>query len=112
MTIDNYMGIQESLLEFGFRVKEIRISACMTQKDLAEKAGVSLSTVRRIEDGQTVQFENILRVLKSLNLLSKLEMLVPSQKLTPMQLLEGEKKKKIYRKPVKKQSDWTWDEKG
>lgn len=112
MTIDNYLGVNESLSEFGLRIKEIRIGACLTQKDLAEKAGVSLSTIRRIEDGQTVQFENILRVLKALNLLSKLEMLVPSQRLTPMQLLEGEKKKKTYRKSTKKQNNWTWDEEG
>lgn len=111
MTLENTAGINESLEEIGIRVKDLRIAACLTQNDLAKKAGISVSSVYRIEQGRTVQFDNILSVLKALNLLSKMEVVFPPQGITPMQQLIGEKKKKTYRKPKRPENVvWEWGE--
>ena len=109
--MDNTNGINEILVEIGNRIKDIRIASCLTQSDLARKSGISLSSVRRIENGKTVQFDNILSVLKALQLISKLDLAIPATKLSPVQHLNGEKKKKIYRKAKKSENkEWNWGE--
>jgi len=108
MIIDNISGVSESLVEIGERIKSIRIAACYTQEDLARRAGVSLSSVQRIEKGQSVHLDIFLSVLKALNILSKMDAAVPVQKISPMEQLKGEKKKKIYRKKTNSKPEWTW----
>lgn len=111
MIIENTSGINESLEEIGARIRNQRIASHFTQDDLARRAGISLSSVRRIEQGQSVQFDTILRVLKVLNLLSKMEVTFPVQQITPMQRLQGEQQKKIYRKPKNQNKGiWKWGE--
>jgi len=109
MRIENTAGIEESLSEIGSRIKDLRIAACYTQKDLAKKSGISLSSIQRIEQGQSVQLDNMLRVMKALGLLSKLETAFHVQSITPMQLAHSETKKKTYRKP-KTDKVWEWGE--
>jgi len=108
MIIENTSGINESLEEIGMRIKDLRIAACYTQSDLAKKSGISVSSIRRLEAGQSVQFDNVLSVMKALNILSKVEIAIPVQKISPMQQIKGVKKKKAYRKP-RKQSESTWE---
>lgn len=108
MIIENFSGINESLEEIGVRLKDLRIAACYTQSDLAKKSGISVSSIRRIESGQSVQFDNILSVMKALNILSRMEISIPVQKASPMQQIKGVQKKKAYRKPTK-QSETTWE---
>ena len=111
MFIDNSSGINEGLEEIGKRIKDLRIASCYTQSDLAKKAGISVSSIHRIELGKSVQFDNILRVMKALNILSKMEQAIPVQKISPMQQLKAERKKKIYRKPkTSKEKVWEWGE--
>jgi transcriptional regulator with XRE-family HTH domain len=45
----------------------------LTQSQLADRAGVAVNTVRRLEDGDGgVSFENVLRVLRALGILANL----------------------------------------
>lgn len=111
MIIENFSGINESLEEIGVRLKDLRIAACYTQSDLAKKSGISVSSIRRIESGQSVQFDNILSVMKALNILSRMEISIPVQKASPMQQIKGVQKKKAYRKPTKQsKTTWEWGE--
>lgn len=111
MIIDNTSGVNETIEEIGSRIKDLRIASCYTQEELAKKANISESSIRRIEQGKSVQFDNILNVLKALGLMSKIDMIIPVQELTPIQVLKGEKKKKTYRKPIKKGNKrWEWGE--
>lgn len=111
MTIENISGINESLGEIGLRIRDLRIASCYTQSDLAKKAGISVSSIHRIEQGQSVQFDNILSVLKALNLLSRMEIAVPVQRVSPMQQLKGVQKKKTYRRPKQGNgATWEWGE--
>lgn len=67
------------LKELGERIKDIRIAHNMKQEEMAENAGVSLSTVRRIEAGDGSTMDNFLRILRCLNLIQNLEILIPEQ---------------------------------
>ncbi len=111
MILENTSGINECLEEIGARIKDQRIASHLTQRELSLKAGISVSSVCRIEQGKSIQFDNLLCIMKALNLLSKLEIAIPAHQITPMQRLSGEQKKKTYRKSGKKiQGSWEWGE--
>lgn len=46
----------------GQRLKQHRLSQNLTQAQLAERAGVGLSTVRRVELGKGGSLDNIIRI--------------------------------------------------
>lgn len=48
----------------GERVKELRLAAFLTQRELAEKAGVRIESISRIENGaRTMTYRSTLRAL-------------------------------------------------
>jgi putative transcriptional regulator len=50
------------------RLQSIRLSRNMTQQQLAEEAGVSNRTIRRLEKGQGVSLDTFIRVLSALRI--------------------------------------------
>ena len=48
------------LKELGQRIKNVRISRSITQKELAIDAGVSYNTVIRFENGEGANLENVI----------------------------------------------------
>ena len=99
------------LQELGERVKDIRIRRYMTQKDLAENAGVSFSTVVRIERGESVNLDNLMRVMRVFDLLGNFDLLIPEQVLTPEEIFKGKSKKKRAHKISKlNDSQWVWED--
>ncbi len=52
------------------KLKLMRLKACMTQKELAEKAGVSWSTIARIEQTPStiynMKFQNVAGIAKAM----------------------------------------------
>ena len=97
------------LAEIGKRIKEIRVTHSMTQKEMAEKAGVSTKTVERIESGENVKIENLLNVLRILNFLQNINLLVPEQEFLSVEEKEKKRqrvsKKKIVDNDV---NEWKW----
>ncbi|MEE1314465.1 MAG: helix-turn-helix transcriptional regulator [Faecalimonas sp.] len=98
------------LKEMGIRIKDIRIANEMTQKELAMRAGIAPRTVERIENGENVKVENILHILRAMNLLQNLENLVPEQNLRPTDLHDCRKKRvrATSRRQVDYLVDWKW----
>lgn len=97
------------LKELGSRIKDVRITYPLTRKELAEKAGVSLSTVVRIESGANAGVEQIVNVLRALNQLHSIDLIIPEYNLTPMDIAMGRtKKKRASSKPARKNTNWTW----
>ena len=76
------------LAELGARLERRRLDLDRTQAELAREAGVSLNTVRRLEDGASVQLANWIRVLRALGLGRGLAQLVPAPEPRPLDLLE------------------------
>lgn len=109
MKITPHLTDDAVLAELGARLQHHRVQAGITQADLATSAGVSRSTVDRLERGHSVQLTSLIRVLRELNLLGALDALLPPAVATPMELLENKGKRKRARRTTAKHSDgWTW----
>ena len=80
------------LVEFGKRIASSRLNCNWTQADLANKAGVSKSTVEHIEKGQSTQLLNMVKILRALGLLNQFLGAFPEQGPSPMELLAASRK--------------------
>lgn len=67
---------QEICLELGQRCRRLRLQANLTQLELAERAGASLSSIRRLEASGQTTLELLVRVVQALHLASHLENLL------------------------------------
>ena len=97
------------LREIGERIQQIRVGKGMTQQELAQEAGVSFSTMTRIERGEGVQIEKLMLVMRVLGLLQNMNLLIPEQELSPEELYKGGKRRmrasKMQNQTV---SEWKW----
>lgn len=116
MKISTSLTDNAILQELGERLARCRLDSALTQASLAEQAGVSKSTIERLEDGESVQLINLVRVLRALNLTSGLEALAPETAVRPLDVLEhnGQRRRRV--RPGKhsdnKDGRWSWgDEK-
>lgn len=76
------------LKKLGTRIKAYRVSKEMKQQELATESGVGVSTIAKIENGQPVTFSLLISVLRTLGLLENLDLLIPEQKPSPLELLK------------------------
>ena len=62
-------AISQGLIETGERIRKRRQELCLSQEEFAEKAGVSVNTVIRVEGGQSATsievFEKMVEALKT-----------------------------------------------
>lgn len=93
----NSLSNTEIILEMGSRLKDFRLGKKLTQQQLAERAGVSLFTVAQIERGKPVSISMLIAVMRVLRLLDNLELLLPRQEVSPIELLklQGRKPQRI-----------------
>lgn len=101
--------------EIAKRIRDRRIKLNLTQKELAEKSGVSSRTISGIEDGQNYSFLTLIALLKTLNLIDNLNTLIPEPVIEPMRLLKIKTKKPRQRasKTNHNAQVWKWgDEDG
>jgi|SRR5579872_2273645 len=83
----------------GDRARERRLAFGLRQADLAIKAGVTLSTLRRFEAGQNVGFDAVTRIALALRAESEVAALfAPVETRSLDQLLESQKKRSRARK--------------
>ncbi|MCD8106279.1 MAG: helix-turn-helix domain-containing protein [Lachnospiraceae bacterium] len=112
MRITGYENNQTILSEVGKRIKDTRIAMNYTQMDMSEHSGVALSTISRIERGESVNIENILNVLRTLDALANLELILPEQTVKPTDLADKKPKRQRVSKKRKEESSsqWVWGE--
>ncbi len=60
----------------------------MSQLELADKSGVSISSIKRMEDGELKNFESIIRALRTLGMLDVFIPLVEEEQLSPNEYYE------------------------
>lgn len=70
-------------VRIGSRCKAARLRQNITQHSLALAAGVSLSTVKKIESGNIGAFDSLLRVLRILGGLEILQPFTEDEQLSP-----------------------------
>lgn len=114
MKLHEQLNDEAVLKELGSRLSRLRIDSELTQEELAEGSGVSKSTVVRLEGGMPVQTTTLIRVLRTLHLLSSLDALIIEESMRPMEtLLTQGKKRQRVRKPTvntesKPKKPFTW----
>jgi len=99
----------------GANIRATRLKQNITQQDLAEESGVSLSSIKKIEKGEIGTFDTLLRVLRTLGRLDVLTPLVEEEQLSPNEYYnlvhDAEKKQrkraaKKSRHDIKEESEW------
>ena len=97
------------------KIKTVRLKQNMAQAELADKSGVSISTIKRMEDGEIKSFESLIRVLRTLGKLNIFVSLVKEEQLSPNEYYELASKankpkrkraSKGYTKENKEESEW------
>ena len=96
------------LNELGKRIKDVRISHSITQKELAKEAGVSYNTVIRLENGEGANLDNVIKIMRVLGILQNINMLIPEQELTPDEIFKGITKRKRASRKTLQESEWKW----
>ncbi len=101
------------LEELGRRLQRHRLDQNVTQARLAREAGVSTPTLQRLEAGSSVQLVSLLRVLRALGLLDRVEALVPEPGVRPMELLvrDGRRRKRASSEgDAEPDQPWSWED--
>lgn len=77
--INMAMSNPEIIMELGRRFKEYRLANRLTQKEVAERANVSLITLRQFENGKAynINMSNFLALLRVVNNLEQINELLP-----------------------------------
>lgn len=70
------------------KIKTVRLKQNMSQAELADKSDVSISTIKRMEDGEVKNFESLIRVLRTLGKLDIFVPLVEEEQLSPNEYYE------------------------
>lgn len=88
--ITKAMSNPEIVMELGRRFKKYRLAGNLTQEEVAEKAGVSLVTVRQFENGKSynINMGNFLSLLRVVDALEQMDGLLPE---IPVSAYEWEK---------------------
>ena len=99
---------QEYIKELGRKIRMYRIMNEMSQQDLEDKSGVSKRSISRLEQGETVQVDNLFKILIALDLGANIELLVPDQTKRPSYYLDKkESDPKRVRKKIEK-NNFKW----
>lgn len=87
---------KELIRKWGEKLKSLRIDAGLSQSDLAQKTGMSRSSIAEIEKGRNFSIASLLAISRSLNFLNELEFFLKKEEyvLSPMEIYEKEQKKK------------------
>jgi transcriptional regulator with XRE-family HTH domain len=112
MKIANTLTDEAILSEIGERIAKHRLEAQLTQAALAKEAGIAKRTLERVEAGATAQLSTIIRIFRVLNLLPKLDEVLPESYPGPIEIMtrKGKVRKRASsqkRKPGD-QEPWTW----
>jgi transcriptional regulator with XRE-family HTH domain len=117
MKIQNTLTDTTVLAEVGERLARRRVSLGFTQSHVATEAGLSKRTIARIENGESAQLSNFIRLLRVLDLLGGFDELIPAEQESPIELLRlrGKQRKRASSRRSTPEgpagnSDWTWGE--
>jgi len=119
MAFKNETPDQMVLASLGERLARQRLERNLTQDELARQAGVSKRTLIRLENGESSQMTNLIRVLRALGLLNHLDALVPMPLPSPLEQLKFKRKERRRASPNTNKpgtqkpgitGKWAWDD--
>ena len=100
-----------ALQVIGERIRMLRIRNGMEQQDVANHCGLVRSTIGRLENGGGVSLSNLLKILRALGEIDRIDDFLPEEPISPV-LLAKNKGKEVRRVRRKKKDDdtggWKW----
>jgi len=117
----NFDGMPSASIEdaMGLRLEKIRLSHNISQSELADRAGVSRSTITRLsQSGKGVSLDSFIRIMQALKLDDHLEALLPDPDIRPIERVkfQGHERKRASSKrnqPLQAhEKEWVWGDKG
>lgn len=94
----------EILQELGVRLREQRLAQSLTQRELAQMAGLSLGALRKLESDGQCSLETLVRVVQALGLLDELDDLFVLKRQSIAQMEQVDLVSRRQRAPRKKTS--------
>jgi len=90
--------------ELGGRLKKARLNNDLTQAEVASRAGLNRRTILNAEKGK-VQLENLVAILISMDMADQLNLFLPVQEISPIQLakLKGQERQRASKSKKKNQ---------
>ena len=91
----------------GQRYKDTRIAMQITQKEVSEKTGISMSTIRRFENGLTfnLTLAHFIALLQAIGFADNLEDTIPEMLPDPNQLFKMQNKQRKRASHGKRSND-------
>lgn len=86
-------------IEICKRLERVRLGQNISQQQLAATAGVSRRTISRMENGQGISLNTLIRVMRALDLTHHLESLVPSLDIRPIERVKQKPERKHASSP-------------
>ena len=81
----------------------------MSQQDISDMTGVSKRSISRLEQGETLQVDNLFKILLALDLGDNIDLLVPDQTRRPSYYLEkSDSRLKRVRKKKNSDNNFKW----
>ena len=111
MRIENSLTDETVLAEMGKRLARTRLSRNISQAELASEAGVAKTTVERLERGGGVQLESLIRILRALGELERLDVVISESLPSPIERLDNRGKERLRAResPIEeRRGGWTW----
>lgn len=85
----------ELLSEFGTRIRLARMERSLTQQMLADRSGLNRSTIRDLENGRSINMLSMMQLLRTLELLERLDLLLPGSSQSPVLAKMHQEKKRV-----------------
>ncbi|MCB0869843.1 MAG: helix-turn-helix domain-containing protein [Solirubrobacterales bacterium] len=110
--MESNLSDQSILGALGSDLRRLRLSRNLSQAGLAAEAGVTRDTIRRLEAGESVSTQTLVRVLRALDLLGALAGLFPDRGPGPLEQLErgpaGRQRARASSRETRPSEEWRW----
>ena len=93
---DNLSNLQHDL---GHRLRQLRLARNLDQRTVADKAGISLRALSKLENGRGSTVETFLRTLRALDYVKGIDMIAPEPTVSPLALLKNPRPPQRVRRP-------------
>ncbi|MCD6565278.1 MAG: helix-turn-helix transcriptional regulator [Bacteroidales bacterium] len=94
------MSDQAIVKEIGNRIRKQRLLQNYSQSELATRAGISISTMQKLEYGTASTIKTVIQALRVLGKLESLNNFIPEPKPSPieMAIFEGKQRKRASKR--------------
>lgn len=96
--------------ELGQKLDRLRLSKNINQSTLAKEAGVSRRTISRLENGEGISLDTLIRVMRALGVVDRLATLLPDPTTRPVERIKlgGRERKRARMKKTSDTAAWAW----